>query len=122
MMHARLSAPDASLNAPVSADDEGDGAERGDFMADDAPSPYEVVSGQIDGERRLGWLQDALESLNPRELRILKARRLAEEASTLETLGEELGISKERVRQIESRALEKLRHVMLERHGQATMM
>ena len=118
-MNARLSAPDTSLNAPVATDDEGDGAERGDFMADDAPTPDEVVSSQIDGERRLGWLHDAMHCLNPRELRILRARRLAEDASTLETLGEELGISKERVRQIESRALEKLRDVMLSRHGEA---
>ena len=54
------------------------------------------------------WLQQALEVLNERELRILRARRLEDEQVTLEFLGDRLGISKERVRQIENRALEKL--------------
>lgn len=120
-MNARLSAPDASLNAPVSNDEDGDGAERGDFIADDAPTPIDIVSSRIDGERRVEWLRQAMLCLNPRELRILRARRLEEEPSTLETLGDELGISKERVRQIENRALEKLRSVMVERHGDAMM-
>lgn len=120
-MNARLSAPDASLNAPVSNDEDGDGAERGDFIADDAPTPIDIVSSRIDGERRVEWLRQAMLCLNPRELRILRARRLEEESSTLETLGDELGISKERVRQIENRALEKLRSVMVERHGDAMM-
>jgi RNA polymerase sigma-32 factor len=120
-MNARLSAPDASLNAPVSNDEDGDGAERGDFIADDAPTPIDIVSSRIDGQRRIEWLRQAMLCLNPRELRILRARRLEEESSTLETLGDELGISKERVRQIENRALEKLRSVMVERHGDAMM-
>jgi RNA polymerase sigma-32 factor len=54
--------------------------------------------------------------LSERELRILRERRLAEESATLEALGDRLGISKERVRQIENRALEKLRRVLIERH------
>ena len=58
------------------------------------------------------WLGDALNTLNPRELRIIRERRLAEDGATLESLGTALGISKERVRQIENRALEKLRAVL----------
>ena len=63
----------------------------------------------VDGERRMKWLKNAMGVLNPRELLILKRRRLEEETTTLEDLGNTLGISKERVRQIETRALEKLK-------------
>lgn len=114
-MEARLSGPDMSLSAPVSDDDSGS-ADRGDFFADSAPLPDEIVGEQIDGERRHEWLQSALTVLSERELRILRERRLAEEGETLEALGEKLGISKERVRQIENRALEKLRKALLERN------
>jgi RNA polymerase sigma-32 factor len=71
--------------------------------------PEEIVTTLIDTERRNDWLNLALTELNPRELRIIKERRLSEDTATLEYLGERLGISKERVRQIESRALSKLR-------------
>lgn len=121
-MHARLSAPDASLNAPVGGDEDSEGAERGDFIADSSPTPDEIVTARIDDERRVQWLRQAMLCLNPRELHILKARRLEEESATLETLGGELGISKERVRQIENRALEKLRSAMIERHGAALLL
>lgn len=117
MMHARMSAPDTSLNAPVGNEDDGEGAERGDFLLDDAPTPDIIVADRIDGERQLAWLRQAMDCLSPREKKILQARRLEEEASTLETLGEELGISKERVRQIENRALEKLKLAMLSKRG-----
>lgn len=115
-MDARLSGPDTSLNAPVSDADGGVAAERMEFLVDDGPLQDETVGGAIDAERRVGWLQGALEVLNERELRILKARRLDEEQATLEALGDRLGISKERVRQIESRAMEKLKKVLIERH------
>lgn len=115
MMEARLSGPDMSLSAPVS-DDESGSADRGDFFADGAPLPDEIVGDQIDGERRHEWLQSALTVLSERELSILRDRRLSEEGETLEALGEKLGISKERVRQIENRALEKLRKALLERN------
>jgi len=107
MMDSRLSGPDTSLNAPV-ADDSGS-ADRMDFLISDAPLPDEVVEEVIDIERRADWLHGALEVLNPRELRIIQERRLRDEGATLESLGEKLGISKERVRQIETRALEKLK-------------
>jgi RNA polymerase sigma-32 factor len=107
-MDSRLSAPDSSLNAPVGDDNE-NGVERQDFLVDDKPLPEETVTTLIDTERRNVWLNTALSELNPRELRIIKERRLSEDSATLEYLGERLGISKERVRQIESRALSKLR-------------
>jgi RNA polymerase sigma-32 factor len=108
MMDSRLSGPDASLNAPLT--DEGDGAsDRQDFLVSDAPLPDEVVGETIDLERRSGWLNTALGALNERELKIIRERRLRDEGATLESLGTCLGISKERVRQIENRALEKLK-------------
>jgi RNA polymerase sigma-32 factor len=115
LMDARLSGADMSLNAPLSDQDGGTSSERQDFLVDTAPLPDETVGETIDGERRVRWLRAALAVLSDRELKIVRARRLAEEAATLEALGARLGISKERVRQIESRALEKLRHALLER-------
>jgi len=64
----------------------------------------------------LTWLRSALGVLNERELRIVRERRLKDEGATLESLGATLGISKERVRQIENRALDKLRRALLDRH------
>jgi RNA polymerase sigma-32 factor len=65
------------------------------------------------GERRLTWLRSELNVLNARELRIVEERRRRDDGATLEALGESLGISKERVRQIENRALDKLRAALL---------
>jgi RNA polymerase sigma-32 factor len=115
LMNARLSGPDMSLNAPINESSEGT-ADRQDFLVDTVPLPDETVSETIDGERRLTWLRSALTVLNARELRIVEERRLREEAATLEELGTSLGISKERVRQIEHRALEKLRIALLRDH------
>jgi RNA polymerase sigma-32 factor len=121
VMDARLSGSDMSLNAPVMESDSGGSASRGDFLVDMAPLPDETVADSIDTERRLSWLRAALKVLSDRELRILRARRLSETADTLESLGERLGISKERVRQIENRAMEKLRSALLARHPDARM-
>ena len=112
MMNARFSGPDISLNGPVHGDDASDSAERGDFLVDERPLPDETVSDGIDTERRNSRLHEALTLLSERELRIVRERRLKEEGATLESLGAELGISKERVRQIETRALEKLRRAL----------
>ena len=112
LMSARFSGPDISLNGPIGGDDQSDSAERGDFLVDDRPLPDETVGDDIDTQRRHAMLNDALAHLSERELRIVRQRRLAEESSTLEELGSQLGISKERVRQIESRALEKLRKLL----------
>ena len=114
MMTARLSGPDASLNAPLFDRDEASG-ERQDALVDDRPDADETVGGRIDGERRRRWLAEAMGVLDERELRIVRERRLGEEGETLVTIGRRLGISKERVRQIEARALEKLRSALLAR-------
>jgi RNA polymerase sigma-32 factor len=112
MMDSRLSGPDTSLNAPL-VDDGGSSADRMDFLVSDAPLPDEIVGETIDDERRSGWLRNALGVLNEREMRIIAERRLQDDGATLEALGETLGISKERVRQIESRALEKLKSALV---------
>jgi RNA polymerase sigma-32 factor len=111
-MDARLSSSDISLQAPISPN-EGEGASRIDLLASEAPLPDEQAEGSIDGERRHHWLYSALGELNEREMKIIRARRLAENGATLEELGVLLGISKERVRQIENRALEKLKAVLV---------
>lgn len=108
MMDSRLSAPDTSLNAPV-VEDGGGSSDKLDFLRSDAPLQDEVVGEAIDKERRSVWLHEALHVLNERELKIIHERRLTDNGATLESLGARLGISKERVRQIENRALEKLR-------------
>ena len=82
----------------------------------------EVVGETIDLERRSGWLNTALGALNERELKIIRERRLHEEGATLESLGERLGISKERVRQIENRALEKLRTALVRENPELASM
>ena len=107
-MDARLSGPDTSLNAPVT-DSESGSSDRMEFIPSEDPLPDEQVGTMIDDERRSAWLQSAMGSLNDRELKIIRERRLAEDGATLESLGATLGISKERVRQIENRALQKLK-------------
>jgi RNA polymerase sigma-32 factor len=121
LMDTRLSGPDISLNAPLVTTDTSGPSERVEFLVDDKPLPDELVGDSIDSVRRIDWLRDALTVLSERELRILRERRLREESATLESLGVTLGISKERVRQIENRALEKLRRALSERHPQETM-
>jgi len=116
LMDSRLSGPDVSLNAPL-VESDGSSADRQDFVPSTAPLQDEIVGDDIDRERRTVWLHDALMVLSERELRIVRERRLAEEGATLEALGQKLGISKERVRQIENRALEKLRHALLKDQG-----
>ena len=108
LMDSRLSGPDLSLNAPVIESD-GSSADRQDFIVCTAPLQDETVGDDIDRERRGVWLNRALNALTERELKIVSERRLSEDGATLESLGRKLGISKERVRQIESRALQKLR-------------
>ncbi|WP_338531840.1 RNA polymerase factor sigma-32 [Nitratireductor thuwali] len=115
LMDSRLAGSDSSLNAPLKTDND-QATERIEFLVSDAPLPDDVVGETIDGERRSAWLEQALMTLNGRELQILRQRRLSEDGATLESLGETLGISKERVRQIESRALEKLRTALVEKH------
>ena len=108
-MASRLSGSDRSLNAPLSID--GDG-EWQDMIADEAAIPEQLVMVEHDTAKRRKWISEALKTLNPREMHIISKRRLAEESMTLEALGEELGVSKERVRQIEHQALGKLRKAL----------
>lgn len=122
VMDARISGSDLSLNAPSHEGDGGSSAERLDHLADVAPLPDEVVGEAIDTDRRVVWLRKALAVLSERELGIIRERRLSDEAATLEALGEKLGISKERVRQIESRALEKLRRALVDQHPNGAAM
>jgi RNA polymerase sigma-32 factor len=117
-MDSRMSAPDLSLNAPISDGDPSMPSQRMDFLPDDGPLPDEIAASVIDMGRRASWLADALRGLSKRELDILRERRLVENAATLESLGDRLGISKERVRQIENRALEKLRRALIDQHPQ----
>jgi len=113
LMDSRLSGPDMSLNVSVNESESG-AADRQDFLVDNATLPDETVGDLIDTERKLTWLRSALAVLNERELKIVRERRLQEDGATLESLGASLGISKERVRQIENRALEKLRAALLD--------
>jgi RNA polymerase sigma-32 factor len=109
-METRISGFDQSLNAPLTESGE-DSAQ--DFIADDRPSPEEVVIGAKDARTRSQWLAEALAELSPREQSIIRQRRLTEEGATLEELGKELGVSKERVRQLETRALDKLKQSLI---------
>ncbi|WP_306259154.1 RNA polymerase factor sigma-32 [Pararhizobium sp. IMCC21322] len=112
-MNSRLSGPDMSLNAPLTESD-GESADRQDFLVDETPNQGVTVPEAMDRERRSSWLKSAMTVLSERELRIVRDRRLSEEGATLESLGNSLGISKERVRQIECRALEKLKTALVE--------
>ncbi|MCX2697334.1 MULTISPECIES: RNA polymerase factor sigma-32 [Ochrobactrum] len=118
VMDSRLSGSDSSLSASIGNDESGTST-RMDFLVDDHPLQDEVVESTIDMERRVGWLRTALHALNERELHIIRQRRLGDDGVTLEALGEKLGISKERVRQIESRAMEKLKLALLDQHEMA---
>jgi RNA polymerase sigma-32 factor len=111
-MEIRLGAHDQSLNAPLTETSEDDWQ---DFLPDERPSPEDVAVGMRDGETRSRWLAEALGELSPREQTIIRQRRLTDEGATLEELGKELGVSKERVRQLESRALNKLRDSIISR-------
>ena len=115
-MDTRLSGADQSLNAPLK-DDESSDTQKQDFLVSDTPLPDELARKHIDGERRADWLKSALSVLSERELRIIKNRRLNEEGQTLESLGNSLGISKERVRQIENRAMEKMKTALLDENA-----
>ena len=106
MMNARLSGNDKSLNDPVG--ESGD-SELQDLIPDDADSPEDLAVASRDSEVRSGWIETAMQDLTHREQTIIRERRLADKGLTLSALGERLGISKERVRQIEHEALGKLK-------------
>jgi RNA polymerase sigma-32 factor len=107
MMEGRLSGSDYSLNATQSVDDEG--REWIDALEDDSAQAAEVVEDQHDNEQLREWLLAALNGLNDRERFIVRERKLRDDPRTLESLGQELSLSKERVRQLEAAAFQKMR-------------
>ena len=108
-MNRRLSAPDHSLNAPVRADSEG---EWQDWLVDESESQETELADREELTGRKALLTGALATLNERERHILIVRRLKDNPTTLEDLSQQYGISRERVRQIEVRAFEKLQKAM----------
>ena len=114
MMLGRLSGSDYSLNAMQSSEDEG--REWIESLEDDAAGPEDVVADRHDTVLLRGWLGEAMGRLTPRERFIVTERRLRDAPRTLASLGEELGLSKERIRQLEAQAFLKLRK-NLESHG-----
>jgi len=109
-MNRRLSGPDSSLNSPLRSDSE---SEWQDWLVDDTSASAEtVVAENEERDLRMGLLQEAMQELTERERHILTQRRLQENPTTLEELAGEYGVSRERVRQIEVRAFEKLQKAM----------
>jgi RNA polymerase sigma-32 factor len=106
MMDARLAGADFSLNAQQAGEE---GREWVETLEDDAPQAAETVTRNADLDRVRGWLADAMGALNARERMIIVERKLRDDPRTLESLGQELGLSKERIRQLEAQALVKLR-------------
>jgi len=104
-MEGRMSAVDQSLNATTGEDSD---QECLDLLEDGGPSPEEIVMSRRDGAKRRAWLNAALGELPSREQTIIRARHLNDSAVTLADLGRTLGVSKERVRQLEQRALGRL--------------
>jgi RNA polymerase sigma-32 factor len=107
-MNRRLGG-DASLNAPLRDGGEG---EWQDWLVDDSVDQESQLADRQESDVRMGALRGALSVLNPRERRIFEARRLADEPITLEELSAEFGVSRERVRQIEVRAFEKVQQAV----------
>jgi RNA polymerase sigma-32 factor len=107
-MNRRLGG-DASLNSPLREGGEG---EWQDWLVDESPDQEALLADREESDARMGALRSALTVLNPRERRIFEARRLADEPITLEELSAEFGVSRERVRQIEVRAFEKVQEAV----------
>jgi RNA polymerase sigma-32 factor len=111
-MNRRLSG-DASLNAPIRAGEGESGGEWMDWLSDDSATPEESLAEQDELDQRRSMLGDALNVLDDRERRIFEARRLSDDPLTLEQLSTEFDVSRERVRQLEVRAFEKVQKAML---------
>ena len=105
-MEQRMSGSDQSLNSTIGESGEDEWME---MLSDERPTPETIVIGMRDAETRSKWLKEALSELSPREQTIIERRRLVDDGATLEELGTVLGVSKERVRQLEHRALLKLK-------------
>ena len=109
-MEGRLSGVDSSLNMTISEDSDD---EWQSMLPTESPNPEDVVVHMRSAETRSAWLNEALRALPEREQKIIEDRHLSEDSVTLETLGAELGISKERVRQLEQRAMTHIKSSML---------
>jgi RNA polymerase sigma-32 factor len=116
MMEGRLSGSDFSLNATQSVDDEG--REWIDTIEDEGARSSEIVEADHDNATLREWLLEALGALNDRERFIIRERKLRDEPRTLESLGNELGLSKERVRQLEAAAFGKMRKALEAQSGE----
>jgi RNA polymerase sigma-32 factor len=109
-MNRRLAGGDASLNSPMRADSE---SEWQDWLVDDTtPSQETVIADSQEKSLRMGLLETAMTELTDRERHILTERRLKDEPTTLEDLAGQYGVSRERIRQIEVRAFEKIQKTM----------
>jgi len=108
-MNQRLSG-DASLNAPMRADE--GASEWQDWLADDTPDQETTLGESEEFTERMGLLTNAMQDLNDREKAIFQARRLRDEPATLEELAQEYNVSRERIRQIEVRAFEKVQEAV----------
>ncbi|HVJ34200.1 MAG TPA: sigma factor-like helix-turn-helix DNA-binding protein, partial [Terriglobia bacterium] len=109
-MNRRLASPDHSLNAPMRND--GEGGEWQEWLVDDTESHETRLGESQELGKRQRMLAKAMQTLNPRERRILMERRLKDEPATLDDLSREFNISRERVRQIEVRAFEKIQRAI----------
>ncbi|WP_299396706.1 RNA polymerase factor sigma-32 [Pelagibius sp.] len=116
-MESRLSASDQSLNARTGEDS---GDEWQDHLTDERESPEDLVISFHDSVTRNEWIEQAVLELSQREQTIIRARRLSDDSATLEELGRDLGVSKERVRQLEQRALQKMKSLLMDRFRRPT--
>lgn len=116
-MEAHLGGPDSSLNASLSDEEDGEFL---DLLPDEGPTPEDVVGYIHDRETRSRWLDEALGTLDERERKIIVKRFLDEDKKTLAEIGEDFGVSKERIRQIEAKALGKLHMVLSDRGEDAS--
>ena len=116
MMEGRLAGSDFSLNATQSTDDEG--REWIETLEDDGPQASETFEASHDNDQLREWLLSAMRALNERERFIVRERKLREDPRTLESLGKELNLSKERVRQLEAAAFVKMRRNLESQSGE----
>jgi RNA polymerase sigma-32 factor len=120
-MNQRMAGNDRSLNVPLSRDGEGTG-EWQDWLEDDSTDQETTFAEVEEYNVRRGLMVDAMQALNPREKRILEARRLAEPPLTLEDLANEFSVSRERIRQIEVRAFEKLQKAVRDKASELQLL
>jgi len=112
-MNQRMAGGDHSLNTPVGTDSLDGGGEWQDWLEDERPDQEASFAETEELSQRQSLMADAMQNLNPREVRIIEARRLSEPPLTLEELADEFSVSRERIRQIEVRAFEKLSQAVL---------